>query len=1064
MVWVDSMPEILAPILGDKEVLELVDIHHTTLMAALTSDSIIILDKQTLLPITSYTRTAKSVEQQGKNQYLKTKSINVDAVNLERLGLVNLFLITNMDYLIIYQINIPLNSSVYEIHREHTGDLLQKHLPVSEDLSNASGSIFQYLKDMTKTFMSNDLITLENIENFNNQSQYLELQLINNCRISVYKILKISNGINNNNVWIKANSHNIFINNMNIFQIINIKNLKEITFNVLDFEWYTGGDLINCWYNLYRKSFMFTNEYDELWYLSFGNNELNPEGYKLGVYKVWDLVFNPKHDLLVIKSKHQNESGKNKNQSIDDIDDDINNIHADLADELNYDDDSDSDSDDELKRESINLKLYKFTDRKLTYLNDISFNLGEDDFNILWSSNGEFFILLTQKGYWLISSKLGNITTNTYNLSLELNHLYLPIQKLIILNNNHQIVYCYSGHLYKLNLTKAVNRDQFIFNNLQYLMLVDNSKLIKFPLLNNFKRVLINMECTEGNAHEKDGDSCHEGKFIVKMNDYHQFIMSYGNYISVSTPMKTGNKYNHVLWYNFKNYYMELLNIIDQFSYEEYLILVNRTVKEVDNNQDKLIDELIILNIEDSRYGKGGGQKFQFDSDRIVHRQKFNYLTKSIDFISESNQLIFVDNNNQLVIIDLLRDYFNESDQLKYSLFIKVGKIINLKSFLHGGNTNNNISEDNSSKDRDIKIKQFRVIHAGKILGFLILLDTSELLLIKNQFNKILMTHYYQLVKLGHNIESIIINLLPINEEFINYLLLISGDNTLLIYNLMELVDLSFDNSHHLNDGIKDININLPLSITPIRIDINNFEPIKLITSSNNNGINLVGIEDNLLSHSSHSVTSNGGGAHGVNGDVVGGGDESSNSTLVIKINQQLILNNLIKFDLINGISFDKILVKFGKFQQFNYCLELLLFNGLINNNHIFIKQLVKLIQLINQPIIFINCLRKIEFKYWSIFFKILNTDPISLMNQYINDNQMELGYKFLIIYLNLKTDLVDSNANLSDNDKQIILKIFTLLIDQNKFDLAFELCRFIKLLDPSSETLKRIQKVLQST
>lgn len=1034
------MPETLAPVLGDT-VLELVDIHHTLMMAILTPDSIIIIDKQTLLPITVYTRPPKSLDQQGTNQYLKTKSINIDAVNLQKLEVVNLFLITNKDYLIIYQLHIPQNASIYELHKESTGEMIQKQLPITTGTAN-SGSIFQYLKEMTKSVMGNNLITLENIENFNNQSQYQELQLINNCKISVFKILKISNGINNNNVWVKSNSHNIFINNLNLFQIINIKNLKEVTFNVLDFEWYTGGDLINSWYNSYKKSFIFINEYDELWYLSFGVNELDPVGYKLGVYKVWDLVFNPKYDLLLIKSKHQNEAGKKVYKGIDDLGEEELGTELDTDIDLGTGDETQVEDGDSISSsETINLKLYKFVDRKLTYLNDISFNLGEDDFTVTWSSDGEFFIVLTQKGYWLISSKFGNITTNTYNLSTELNKLYLPIHNLIILNNSHQIIYNYNNQIYKLNLIKSVNQEQLIYNNLQYLILVDNSKLIKFPLLNTFKRILTNMESMEGSILDKQDniDKNSEGKLLVKLNQFNQLIITYGNNVSISTPIKTGNKYNHILWYNFKNYYMEQFNIINQLSHGNYLILVNRTVKEV-NGRDKLIDELIVMNIEDSKYAKGGCV-YRFDSDLITHRQKFNYLIKSIDVINESNQLVFIDDHNQLVTLSLLDDYYNESDQLLYKFFIKVDKIINLKSF-----------KIQDTKDREININQFKVVHGPEndIKGFMILLGTGELLLIKNQFNKILMTHYYQLVNLGHNVESIIVNPLLINDEFVNYLLLITGENQLLIYNLMDLVDQSFDNSHHLNDGIKDINISLPLSLTPIKIDITNFEPTKLVVSSNNNGINLIGIEDNLLNNYSTQ-----------NEDT--DKEEVDTTPLVIKINYQLILNSLIKFDLINGVSFARILDKFGHFYQFNYCLELLLFNGLINNNHTFIKQLIKLIRMVQRPFIFINCLRKIEFKYWSVFFKILDANPIDLMTEFIDNNQMDLGYKFLIIYLNLKTDLLDSNANLNDNDKEIILKIFTLLIDQHKFESAFELCRFIKLLDPGSETLKTLRLSIQT-
>ena len=49
-------------------------------------------------------------------------------------------------------------------------------------------------------------------------------------------------------------------------------------------------------------------------------------------------------------------------------------------------------------------------------------------------------------------------------------------------------------------------------------------------------------------------------------------------------------------------------------------------------------------------------------------------------------------------------------------------------------------------------------------------------------------------------------------------------------------------------------------------------------------------------------------------------------------------------------------------------------------------------------------------------------------------------------------------SPELSGDDKQIILQIIKMLAESEKWDWCFELCRFIKILEPSGQFLKEIK------
>ena len=108
--------------------------------------------------------------------------------------------------------------------------------------------------------------------------------------------------------------------------------------------------------------------------------------------------------------------------------------------------------------------------------------------------------------------------------------------------------------------------------------------------------------------------------------------------------------------------------------------------------------------------------------------------------------------------------------------------------------------------------------------------------------------------------------------------------------------------------------------------------------------------------------------------------------------------------------------------------------------------------------------------RYWDKFFALLKQTPEGFMNRLIESNDVELCYSYLNVYLNFKREsesstTLDSCTELQPilvmEDRRLITKIIGMLADAEKYDECFELCRFIKLLEPSGELLKKIRSVL---
>ncbi|CCH43477.1 hypothetical protein BN7_3027 [Wickerhamomyces ciferrii] len=182
-----------------------------------------------------------------------------------------------------------------------------------------------------------------------------------------------------------------------------------------------------------------------------------------------------------------------------------------------------------------------------------------------------------------------------------------------------------------------------------------------------------------------------------------------------------------------------------------------------------------------------------------------------------------------------------------------------------------------------------------------------------------------------------------------------------------------------------------------------------------------------------------------------------------LEINQlitknSIFLHDLIRFEITTQSPIE-IFHKYQKYKNFQYSLELLLYQSIINS--LDIEKLIKLIK-INpswELNIISKCLRKIDLKYWDLLFQNFQKTPQVLLDQCIELKQYKTLGNLIIIFLNYtKEETIDDDG---------ILKILKIIFkeadnDDELYKIGVELIGFLKKLDPSGELLKKSLKELK--
>lgn len=1027
MAWVNSAPTLLVPLHLSLSIVTLTAIPQTLLLALVTTNTVIIYDTRNLLPLAVHKRLDECMETHGISVEAKVRHISVDTARLDQLNSVNLYVRTKNHFVLIYHVFVNYAKSLYEICDEENGDSIhQNSLPFAE--SSSKYSITNILKNATMSIIqgSGADSTLRSIEHFNSSSSDDDKRnaSVPLAKLTLIKILKLSSAISG--FWCKLNSQNlIFASEDDHIQLLNMKSFKSEMIKFSDYKWFYDTALLE--YSSKHNFFLHLDSQNELSIIEFSSKEASEisieHTFLLKVdFECGNILFNPQFDLVVLQT-------------------------------------------------SSCLKLYKIAisdtahDHALTFVKDIySYQSSQQPHRCKWSPCGNFLVVAHgDDGSWKIISKFGFVFFDSRIIKSELSNInfdtstsessladFCSVADFSITPNASQLhlINKSSTTLYQLDLLRWQGRlgNSSIFIDDKYFSIPDpsaSSHFIRIPILPSFQAILSKVNEINGNRATKKLT----GQLSVSLSNSRQLSVLYGTHIAVSTPITSGLEGLHVLWYEFYNHFLESMNVVDHFWIDDYLVIVNRYPREDSDNDatnaDNMIDELVIISTIPSKYG-AGGSNFKFDSDLIVWRHSFNNKIISSELVEANShglkKLVLITSDLKIIFMEVSTNCARDTSKQEKSrgqepirLSMKVKKTIHLSSIRH-----------------KLPLQLVQQVMTYHERHFFFLLNTGELFLLKNQVSgdnsetdllqdNTQANNMYDLIKVATSVESIQLNHINFGEHQGQEFLTLFDGKQISIYTLKELVERTYEFEGVERSG----DIDVFKILKPFTVQISSFLPIRILR--NLGSIEASGFKHQIL---------------------------AKNDNLIIKHShtRQLILNRFIYHDLFEAnLSPAAITSKYADFENFDYCLELLLFECLDNRD----SSLLRVCELVSSTTradsIYVNFLRKIEVRYWRNFFELLKQTPVGFMNRLIESNDVELCYNYLNVYLNFKREVESSETPFDDDeslllgqkDRSIITKIIRMLRETEKWDECYELCRFIKLLEPLGEFLREIRSGL---
>lgn len=1025
MAWINSSPEYSIPLVLDLPVVCIIPIPHTPLLALCTSVSLVVYHSESLIPLAFHKRGNECVENHGPNTTVLVRHVTVDTSTLDQLPAANVFVQTASNFTLVYHLHVNYRKSLYQICDGNEGDrLLQNALPLSLGLSPYSLS--NLFKTATRSIIhgTNTETSLSNLEHFNNgiEDDKLRNEQIPAVRVSLAKVIKMNAGILG--CWCKPNSQNlIFANDCQEIQLLNLKTSRNEIISLSSHSWYTDTTIIE--YSLKHNFFLHLNTSNQLAALQFeelsdtAGLQLKPVPLASIDQTITHILLNPQFDLVCLQS----------------------------------------DSD---------LRVYSiyFTNNtpSLKYVKKIYKFDTSDSYDCRWSPCGNLMLLVnTDSGMWKTISKFGSTLFDSQWIISELKSSdleekkmekqsdFCSILKLTFASNAEYIclVNKNSTRMYYLNMLKIhqPNEDLSIFYDKLYISFPiqkQGDSFTRYPILPVFQKVLSRYNCINGTV-SKNSSKLQTGKLHMRTNKAHQISLSYGRHLSVSTPVNFGDEMNQPLWYTFYNHLAEEMNFVNHLWVGNYLIAINRFPRDELHAsgdaayEDPMIDELLIINMAASVNG-AGGTSFKFDSDMIVWRHVFKGQIINHELFEPQNQaysvLNLITNDLKIILIEMsTTDTAQSSPNPKgmNKIKIRIRRTIHLSSIKH-----------------KLPIRLVQRFVSVNEKHFLFLLNTGDFFFLRNQLpdshlkntrGPVQTNNMYDLILVRKAVENFYVSRIQFNNvpKATEYITLVTGKYALL-YPLDDLVARVYEYEAVEYSGEKVSTDEL----FPIKIPHSSFSPLQIIQT--NASLDINGLEFQSVVRNERIWIKN-------------------------RIGKQMILSNFIAHDLFeNELSLARIREKYANFRSFNYCLELLLFQYL-DDDRAKLQKVCDLVDITDSTdFIYVNFLRKIEVQYWDEFFQLLKQTPNGFMDRLISSRDVELCYNYLNVYLNFKREVestISSDTNdeiqptLKSEDRQIITKIIQMLVEAYKWDECFELCRFIKLLDPTGELLQEIRSIM---
>lgn len=1032
MAYVSNAPKLLAPVPLKSQIIGLVPLPQTSILLLVSSTSVVAIDSSSFLPLAFHNRSAECVASHGSSEEALVFQASVNTAENERVRAASFCVRTSSTYVLVYQISINYSNSMYEILDVANPDnVIQNGLPLLHD--NSKHSLTNIFKSATRSLGLNSENTMINIEHFENGLHDDEQRNENlpQVRLSLTKLLKLPAPIQS--FWAKPNSHSLmFHNKANQIQFLNIKTLNSHTIDLKSYGWFS--DTIILEYNPTHHFYFHVNSKLELCLLEIIAGEtvlLEQSAIEQLSSEPKRIIFNPQHDLVLIQFSS-----------------------------------------------AVYVYLIRFNQNKFHSIQNIKKVVKtKENSNIecAWSPCGDFFSivdtldhsyqLISKFGFTLFNSATVGAEISTANLEV---HTYNSLtdfcrasicsispngQQFYIINKNQTTIYLLEILRIRLNNLKSP-----VLNDLTYINVPSQKRACHFhrvPILPHFQNVLQKQQLLNGLS----GESALKkptGQFSIRQNEHNQLSISYGPSVAISTPVSQGSEALHALWFLFHNHFTDQFNIVNHFWIKDLLVIINRYEKNGANkgvaNPDHVVDELMILSTASSKYG-AGGTEFKFDSDLIAWRHTFN---------------------NRIINFELTT---SSSDSSLLTLLTSDLKIVMMKIKLMGENSPTKLTDIKLGQSR-ISINVCRTIFLSSIRHkfpisnvqklvsieerhFLFLLYTGDVFLLKKQEFKSQaspINNMYELKHIAISVEQLQVFEIQFSDGMRKFVSLFTGDS-LLMHDVKKLVITDAEVPNILEDAINELDLShtnsmesstlskgINYTLNPIIIPASSYMPLNTAPSSSS--IEVLNLEYQISAKNDHLIIKH-------------------------KTNRQLILNRFVGHDLfVAKLDANSITAKYQSFAHFDYCLELLLYENL--NEQAADENLTRVVELVSHSrsaeAIYVNLLRKIEVHYWSRFFQLLHQTPVGLMDHLISLKDVELCYNYLIIYLNYKREsaTIDESAEeltvLNEKERSVITKIIQMLLDSEMWSESYELCRFIKLLEPLNDLLCQIQELLENT
>lgn len=1087
MAWVHSSASVLAPLPLQHSLVGVYTLPHTPAVLVVSETALFVLDSQSLTPLALHTRSAECLQGHRENTACCVAQLAVNTLVQARVAAVNVYVVTAAHYLLLYVVHLDLRRSSYEIHHAaQTGLLLQNSLPLA---AATPGRLLSAFWRLARTLLlglglAAHMASVEHFAHAQDDDEQRNAP-VPPVSVAVARILRLPAPVAR--FWCKPSSHTlVFHDGAGELRVLNTRTTRSETVALAAEPWYTDTAVLE--YNPAGNYFLHVDSRRRVSVLRLEvGDSLAVVHTPAGVLPFLPLAIhiNPQTDLFVAQGSDGGKDrlavfvvrpGEAEELGLWDLNGETVTVEGPEGLKGPQGPDKELGTRQEGPDKPLQGPHQSLSDDSATDLATLSLgptpgaSLGpptgdlsngpsdnqdgvpssppsgptsgdtSGSGNIAWSPCGSFFLHCSPH-LWRLYSKFGTLSFASTSATAEIDMATAVSPtlaaafrfggNLCVVANNGQAVFFVDTtsktlqRVELLRLAQARPTDSLFYDSAYISILRPHNGMpfakVAMPPL--FQKLVANMQHTNG-AGPQLPPKVPLGRFSVSLSRAGQLAVACGAELAVSTPTALGPDARQTYWFQFYNHLLAPMNVVLTAWLNDYLLVVNRVPNEVGDaatSDEPFVDELLVLNTNRARYA-AGGTPFVFDSDTIAWRHSVNstVLLHNVAENGDSKVLVLLTGDFRLVVMDI--------------------DVVGTGSGPHPGTQL--VALDHAR----LLVKIRCTIHTGNITRRLPMVHVQRLVFLDQQHVLFLFTTGEVHLLRSHAASPDPETANPVYEMA----LLAHGVNH------MELEELAFGDGskcvflvtyHGAKATFFDVaGLRATSDEPPLEVPIQGFFP--LAVSRTHNSLGISGLEYLVACKGENVII----------------------KQVPIRL---MVLSHFVRRDLQrHRLDTAQIMRKYSNFKNFDYCLELLLFEQIedLTNTELMPAVCLLVKASANKETIYVNFLRKIEVHYWPRFFRCLELTPLQLMDQLISSENVELCYNYLSIYLNFKkeSDRGDTPSDaghtdfLGKSEQKIVLKIFQMLQTAHKWDECFELCRFIEFLEPLKNLLVQVRALVQ--